>query len=80
MAEQVTTPESEPADWETLQLYKVQVLFAIGAATMDRDRLQQAYDIATHSNAKLAEVGAPSSGFFDQMLPTLEQILAVLPE
>ena len=75
-----TTPEAEPADWERLQLYKVQVLFAIGTPTMDRGRLQQAYDLATGSKAKLAELGAPSAGFFDMMIPTLEEILAMLPE
>ena len=80
MAEQVTTPEAEPADWERLQLYKVQVLFAIGTPTMDRARLQQAYDLATGSRTKLAELGAPSAGFFDMMIPTLEEILAMLPE
>ena len=30
--------------------------------------------------AKLAELGAPSAGFFDMMIPTLEEILAMLPE
>jgi len=79
-AEEVTTPEAEPADWERLQLYKVQVLFAIGVPSMDRARLQQAYDLATASKAKLEELNAPAAGFFDQMIPTLEEILAVLPE
>jgi uncharacterized caspase-like protein len=79
-AEEVSTPEAEPADWERLQLYKVQVLFAIGTPTMDRKRLQQAYDIATQSKAKLTELGAPTAGFFDQMIPTLEEILTMLPE
>ena len=62
------------------RLYKVQVLFAIGTPTMDRARLQQARDIAVNSNETLAKLGAPSSGFFDQMLPTLDQILAMLPQ
>jgi uncharacterized caspase-like protein len=79
-AEGVTRPEADPAGWERLQLYKVQVLFAVGTPTMDRARLQQAQDIALQSNETLARLGAPSSGFFDQMLPTLEQILAMLPE
>jgi uncharacterized caspase-like protein len=79
-AEDVTTPEAEPADWERLQLYKVQVLFAIGAPTLDRARLQEAHDIAVNANETLAKLGAPSAGFFDQMLPTLDQILAMLPE
>jgi tetratricopeptide (TPR) repeat protein len=79
-AEDVVTPESDPAEWERLQLYKVQVLFAIGTPTMDRARLEAARDIATQANEKLAAAGAPSSGFFDQMLPALDDILAMLPE
>lgn len=79
-AEKVARPETDPAGWERLQLYKVQVLFAIGTPTMDRARLQQAHDIALQSNETLARLGAPSSGFFDQMLPMLEQLLAMLPE
>jgi hypothetical protein len=74
------TPEAEPDEWERLQLYKVQVLFAIGVPTMDRARLQAAYDIAAQANARLAAAGAPNSGFFDQMLPTLETILGALSQ
>ena len=47
---------------------------------MDRARLQQAHDIAVNTNETLARLGAPSAGFFDQMLPTLDEILAMLPE
>jgi hypothetical protein len=79
-AEEVTTPEAEPADWERLQLYKVQVLLAIATPTMDRSRMQQAYDVAAATTAKLKEVGATSSGYFDQMLPTLATILEALPK
>ncbi|MEO6014004.1 MAG: caspase family protein [Devosia sp.] len=79
-AEDVTTPESYPADWERLQLYKVQMLFSSAVPTMDRARLQRAQDVATRSNAKLAELGVKSSGFFDQLLPALEEILAALPQ
>ena len=52
----------------------------IDATTARQARLQQAYDLATGSKAKLAELGAPSAGFFDMMIPTLEEILAMLPE
>ena len=38
------------------------------------------HDIATQANARLAAAGAPNSGFFDQMLPMLETILAALSE
>lgn len=79
-AEDVVTPETDPAEWERLQLFKVQVLFAIGTPTMDRARLEAARDIAVQANEKLAAAGAPNSGFFDQMLPTLDEILAMLPE
>ena len=79
-AEEVQTAESYPEEWERLQLYKVQVLFTIGTPTMDRARLEAARDIATKTNAKLKEIGAPNSGFFDQMLPMLEQILGMLPQ
>lgn len=72
--------ETDPTGWERLPLDKVQVLFVIGTPAMDRTRLQQAHAIAANSNDTLAKLGAPSSGFFDQMLPTLEQILAMLPE
>jgi hypothetical protein len=47
---------------------------------MDRARLQQAHDIAVNANETLARLNAPSAGFFDQMLPTLDEILAMLPE
>ena len=43
-------------------------------------RLQQAHDIAVNANETLARLNAPSAGFFDQMLPTLDEILAMLPE
>lgn len=79
-AEDVTTPQNSPSEWETLQLYKVQVLLAISTPTMDRARLQQARDLAVASKAKMAEVGAPSAGYFDGMIPVLEEILAALPE
>ena len=79
-AEDVVTPQSDPGEWERLQLFKVQVLFAIGTPTMDRARLLAAREIAIQANEKLAAAGAPNSGFFDQMLPTLDQILAMLPE
>jgi len=79
-AEDIMTPRSDPAEWERLQLYKVQVLLAIGTPTMDRARIQLARDTATAANDQLAALGAPNSGFFDQMLPTLDQILSMLPE
>lgn len=79
-SETVSTIEAYPSEWERLQLYKVQVLFAIGTPTMDRKRLQTAYDIGSNAQTQLAERGLPSAGFFEQMLPTLSEILAVLPE
>lgn len=79
-AEAVSTPEADPAEWERLQLFKVQVLVALGGATMDRVRLQQARDLAAASNERMAGVGSPTSGYFDSMIPVLDEILAVLPE
>ena len=79
-AEDVMSAESEPAQWERLQLYKVQVMLAIASPTMDRAAMQRAYDTAAQSKARLEELGTPGAGFFDQMLPTLSEILAVLPE
>jgi uncharacterized caspase-like protein len=79
-AEEIETPESNPEGWERLQLYKVQALFVVATPTMDRARLQKAYDIAAGAKARLAAAGATDSGFFDQMLPTLSQILEALPK
>ena len=79
-AETATSPETDAANWERLQLYKVQVLLASGTPTMDLARLQRAYDLAAAAKARMLAVGARDSGFFDQMLPTLSQILAALPK
>jgi uncharacterized caspase-like protein len=79
-AEEVNSPETEPGEWETLQLYKVQVMLASATPTMNRVRLQQARDMAAASIEKMSEVGAPSNGYFETMIPVLDEILAVLPE
>ncbi len=79
-AEEVSTLEADPDEWERLQLYKVQVLVAMGGATMDRGLLQRARDMAVASNEKMAGKGLPTSGYFDGMIPVLDDILAALPQ
>ncbi len=79
-AEEVVTLEAQPADWERLQLYKVQVTMSLGGATLDRVRLQAAYDLALNAQTRMEEAGVRGAGFFEQMLPTLAQILEMLPE
>jgi uncharacterized caspase-like protein len=79
-AEEINTPEANPGEWETLQLYKVQVLLASATPTMDRARLQLARDMAVASSETMARVGAPSNGYFETMVPVLDEILAALPE
>jgi hypothetical protein len=78
-AAEVVTPEANSADWERLQLYKVQVLVSVAVPTMDRARLQRAYDIAVDTEDRLKAAGAASSGFFEQMLPMLSSVLEALP-
>ncbi len=77
-AETVRTVEADPSGWEQLQLYEVQVLLTIATPTMDVARLKRAYEIALNSKAEMKRVGATDSGFFDQMLPVMEQMLAML--